>query len=209
MDGVIDIGGGVVSHLDLHASGQLLPDLVHLGSTTLDHVHRIRIGQNKDAHEDSFLPGEPHLRVIVFRAEHNIGDITQPNECAIGLTDHQLLELLSGMQIGVRRQVDLKKRAFGASDGREIIVLGQRVPNIRGADVERSHPLRLHPDAHGEGAAPEDIRRLHASDGGQTRLHQADEIIRYLVRLENVRGETQIGRSDLGIGRLNRDDRDL
>ena len=43
----------------------------------------------------------------------------------------------------------------------------------------------------------------------KSRLDQAHEIIGHLVRLKDVRSETQVGRGKLRIGGLNRDDRDL
>ena len=46
VNGVIDVGGGVVGHLGLHACRKILLDLFHLDANTLDHVHRIRVGQN-------------------------------------------------------------------------------------------------------------------------------------------------------------------
>ena len=94
------------------------------------------------------------------------------------------------VQIGVRGQVDLKQRTFGVADGGEKIISRKRVADLGRADVERRHPLRLHPDAHREGASAENVRFLHAADRGQTRLHQPHEIIGDFVRLQNVRGET-------------------
>ena len=68
-----------------------------------------------------------------------------------------------------------------------IIVRRQRRADLRRADIERRHPIRFQPDAHGEGAAAENLRPLHAGDRGQPRLDDAGEIIGDLVRLQNVR----------------------
>ena len=51
------------------------------------------------------------------------------------------------------------------------------------ADVERRHPVGLEPDAHGEGAAAQDVRALHAFEGGEARLHDAHQVIGDLVLL--------------------------
>jgi hypothetical protein len=64
------------------------------------------------------------------------------------------------------------------------------------ADVERREPVGLEPDAHGERASAQDVRALHAFERGQARLHDAHEIIRDLVRLQNVRRETQIAEAN-------------
>ena len=77
------------------------------------------------------MPGEADLGVVVFGAENDVGDIAQPNECAFVLADDELFELVGGMQIGVRRQVYLKQRAFGAADGGEIIVSRKRARERR------------------------------------------------------------------------------
>ena len=85
----------------------------------------------------------------------------------------------------------------------------KRAADLVRADVERGQPVGLQPDAHGESASAENVRPLHAFERGQARLHDAHEIIRDFVRLQNVRGEAQIGRGELGIGGLDGDDRHL
>jgi len=50
-------------------------------------------------------------------------------------------------------------------------------------------------------APAQDVRLLHALQRGQTRLHDAHEIVRDLVRLQNVGRETQISRGELRIRR--------
>ena len=131
VDGVVDVGGGVVGHLGRHAGRQFLLDLLQLGAHALDDVDRVRIGQDPDAHEDRFLPGEADFGVVIFRAENDVGDVAQPNECAFVLAHDELLELISGMQIGVRGQVHLKERTLGAADGGEIIVSRKRTRGHR------------------------------------------------------------------------------
>ena len=122
--------------------------------------------------------------------------------CSLVLANDQLFELVGRVQIGVRGQIHLKQRTFGAADRGEIIVSRKRAAHLGRADVQRRHPVRLHPDAHGKGAAAENVGFLHAADRGQTRLDQSHEIIGYLVRLKNVRSKTQISGSELRIGGL-------
>ena len=183
--------------------------MLHLHANALDHVDRVRVRQNPDAHEDGFLTGEPHLGVVIFRAEHDVGDVAQPNEISLVLANDQLFEIIRGVQIGVSGEIDLKERTLCAADSGEKIVSRKRAAHLRRADIQRCHPIRLHPDAHGESAAAQNVGFLHAADRGQSRLDQAHEIIGDLVRLENVRGETEISGGKLRIGRLNADHRDF
>ena len=122
MDGVVDISGGVVGNVRLHAARQFLLDLLQFGPDVLDDIDRVRVWQNPDAHENGFLPGEPDLRVVIFGAEDDVGDVAQPNECALVFLDDELLELIRRVQVGVRSQVDLQHRTLRAADRRKIIV---------------------------------------------------------------------------------------
>ena len=135
VNGVVDVGRRVVGHLGGHAARQFLFDLLQLGAHPLDDVDRVRIGQDPDAHEDRFLPGEADFGVVVLCAKNNIGDVAQPNECAFVLPHNELLELVCGMQIRVRRQVHLKQRALRAADGGEVIVSRKRTAHIGRADL--------------------------------------------------------------------------
>ena len=78
----------------------------------------------------AFCPEKRTSRVVIFRAENHVGDVAQPNECALVLADDELLEMLGRMQIGVRGQIDLKQRTFGAADRGEKIVSRKRVANF-------------------------------------------------------------------------------
>ena len=80
LDRGVDVGCAVVGDAALHAGGQFLLDLLHLGPDPLDHVDRVRIGQNENAHEDGALAGEADLGVVIFRAEDHVRDVTQPDE---------------------------------------------------------------------------------------------------------------------------------
>ena len=109
MDGIVDIGGGVVGHLGGHAGGEFLLDLVQFDAHAFDYVDRVCIRQNPNAHEDGLLAREPHFGVVIFGAKNNVGDISEPDECAFVLADHELLELLHRVQIRVRSQVHLQQ----------------------------------------------------------------------------------------------------
>ena len=75
MNGVVDVGGRVVGNFAGHSGRQFLLDLLHLDTHPLDHVNRVGVWQNPDAHEDGFLSGKTYFCVVIFRAEHDIGDI--------------------------------------------------------------------------------------------------------------------------------------
>ena len=113
------------------------------------------------------------------------------------------------MEIGVRRQVDLDERTLGAADRGKEVVGRERLADLRRAYVERGHPFRLEPDAHGKGATAENLRPLHAGERGQPRLDDAGEIVGDLVRLQNIGGEAEIGGCELGIGRQDVDHRNF
>ena len=209
VDGVLDVGGGVVGDARLHAARQLLLDGVHLDAHAVDHVERVGVGQGPDAHEHGGLAREADLGVVVLRAEHHLADVLQPHDGAGLLADDEALEILHGAQVGVGGQVDLDERALGAADGGEVVVGGQRLTHLDRADVERGHALGLEPDAHGEGAGAEDVGALHAFDGGKARLDDAHQVVGDLVLLEHVGPEAEIGRGELAVGRLDVDDRHL
>ena len=99
--------------------------------------------------------------------------------------------------------------ALGLPDGGEVVVRRQRRAHLRRADVERRHAVGLEPGADGERAPAEDVGALHALDGREARLHDADQVVGDLVLLENVRAEAQVHRGELRVRRLDVDRRDL
>ena len=200
MNGVVNVFRGVVRNAAGEAGGQLLLDGFHFGAHPLDHVQRVGVGQNPDAHEDRLLAVKPHLRVVILRAQLHVGHVAQPHEPVAGLADDEIAELLDGAEIGVGGQVHLDQRTLGAADGGKEIIVGQRQANLVRADVERGQAVGFEPDAHGEGAAAQDVRALHAFQRGEPGLDHADEVIGDLVRLQNVRGETQIAGGNLRVG---------
>ena len=82
-------------------------------------------GKTKMPMKTARLAGEADLGVVIFRAEHDVGDVAQPDEGALVLPDDEILEILHRVQIGVRGQVDLNERAFGAAERGEKIIVRQ------------------------------------------------------------------------------------
>ena len=99
-------------------------------------------------------PENRTVLIVVLGAERDLGDVLEPDQRAALRADHQLLELVHGLQIGRRRDVDLDERALGLADRREVVVGGERRADLRRADPERRHPIGLEPRAHRERARP-------------------------------------------------------
>ncbi len=76
----------------------------------------------------------------------------------------EFLEIVGRVQVGVRGEIDLKERTLRAADRGKIVVSSQGAAHIGGADVQRRHAIRFHPDAHGKCAAAEDVGFLHATE---------------------------------------------
>ena len=207
VDGVADVFRRVVGDFSLQAARQIFLDGNHFLAHAFDDVERVRVRQRPDAHEDRVLAAETDFGVVIFRAERNVGDVAQAHERAAGLADDEIFEFLDRAQIGVRRQIDLDERTFRVADGGEKIIRRELFADLIRADVERREPVGFQPDAHRKSASAQNVRALHAFERGQARLHDAHEIIRDLVRLQNVRRETQIAPGELRIGGLDVDDR--
>ena len=208
-DGARDVLGPVVGDLACDLLGQVLLQLVHLDADALDHVERVGVGQRPDADEHRRLAVEVDRGVVILGPEDHVGDVAQPHGRALALADHHLLELLGRAKVGVGGQVHLDQLALGLAHRRQVVVGGERLPDLGGADVERRHPVGLEPDSHGEGARAEDVRALHAVDGGEPRLDRADQVIGDLILFEELGGEAEVGGGELAVGRLDVEDRDL
>jgi hypothetical protein len=135
VDGVVDVSRSVVGDFAFHSGRQFPLDLLHLRANAFDHVHRIRIRQNVNPHEDCFLSREPHLGVVIFRAELDVRDVAQPDEISFLLANDQFFEIIHRVQVGVRGQIDLKQRTFRVTDGREKIISRKHVAHLGRADV--------------------------------------------------------------------------
>ena len=209
VDRILDIFGRVVSHVPGEAGRQFVLDRGHFFADALDHFQRIGVGQHPDAHEHGAFAAEAHLAVVIFRAERHVGHVAQPDELVAVLPHHELFEFIHGTQIGVRRQIHLHQRTLRVADRREKIIGRKHLPDLIRIDAERRQPVGLQPDAHGECAAAQQVRALHAFERGEARLHNARQIIGDLIRLQQVRGKTQVGGGELRVGGLNVDCRHL
>ena len=209
VDGVLDVGGRVVGHADLHAGRQLGLDGRHLGPHALDHFERVRRRQHPDAHEHRGLAVEADVLLVVLGAEHDVGDLAEADDDAVLLLHDQLAELLGRPQVGVGHQVDRDHRSLGAADRRQVVVAGQRLAQLRRRDAPGRHLLGLQPDPHRERPRAEDVGALDAGDGAQLRLHDAGQVVGDLVLIETRRREAEIQRGELVVRHLQLDPRRL
>ena len=69
---------------------------------------------------------------------------------------------------------------------RDKIVGGQGLAHLNRADVKGRHTVGFQPDAHGKGTGPQDIRTLNTGDGREPRLHHTNQVVGYLVLLQDV-----------------------
>ena len=184
VDRVLDVCGRVVGDARLHAGRHLRLDAGDFRADAPDDVERVGGGQHPDAHEDRRLTVEADVLLVVLRAEHDVGDVAEPDDDAVLLLDDELAELLRRAQVGVGDEVHRHHRSLGAPERREVVVARQRLPQHRGRNAVRRHPVRLEPDAHGEGTVAEDVGALDAADGAQPRLHDANQIVGNLVLIE-------------------------
>ena len=98
----------------------------------LDNFQRVRCGQDPDSHEGGGFAVEANVGVVVLGAQHHVGNFAQTNDDAALLLYNQLLELLGRPQVGVRNQIHGNHRALGATERRQVVVLGQCIAHIRG-----------------------------------------------------------------------------
>ena len=158
----------------------------------VDHGQRIGFGRAVDADEHRLQSVEGRGRIRVLRPELDLGDVAEAHQRVAVGGDHQLAERLGGVERGQRVDADLGVVALHFAGGGGEVVGRQRVAHVVGADAERRHPLRVEPDAHGEGLAAEDLRVGDAVDGLQLRLDDADEIVGDLRRRHHRRIERQV-----------------
>ena len=109
MNRVVDVGSSVVSDLSSHPGGQLAPDLLHLRAHPLDDIDGVCIRKNPNPHEHGFLSGESDLGIVIFRAEHHVGYVPEPDQRAFVLTYNELFKIVCRMQVGVRGEIYLKQ----------------------------------------------------------------------------------------------------
>ena len=121
----------------------------------------------------------------------------------------ELAEFLGRLEIRVGDEVHRHHGSFRRAERREVVVLRQRLLDVRRRDAERGHPVGLQPYAHRERAAAKDVGALHAAHGGELRLHHACQVIGDLVLIELAGGEAEIHRRELRVRGLKVDDRRL
>jgi len=209
LDGGADVDGRVVGDAGRHAGRQRRRDLLHGVAHAADHVEGVRPRQHPDPHEGGRLPVEADFLLVVLGPERDVGDLAEADDGAPLLLDYEPAELLRGSEVGVRHHVDGDHRPLRPPEGGEVVVPRQRVAHLRRGDPKRRHPVRLQPDPHGEGAVAEDVGALHPLDGGELRLHHARQVVGDLVLVEVLRGEAEVHRGELVVGRLQLDDRRL
>ena len=177
VDRVVDVLRRVVGDPDLHTRRQLRLNAGNLLSNPGDDVERVGGRQHPDAHECGAFAVEPHVLLVVLGAEHDVGDLTEPDDDALVFLDDELPELLRGPQVRVGDQVHRDHRSLGPSKRRQVVVAGERLADGGRRDAERRHPIRFQPDPHGERAVAEDIGPLHAADGAEPRLHHPHQVV--------------------------------
>ncbi len=208
-DRVLDVGGRVVRDPDLHADGQLRPDVGDRVAHVLDHGEGVGGRQHPDPHERGGLPVEPDIGLVVLGAEHHVGDLAQPHDDALVFLDHELAELLGGLEVGVGDEVDRHHGPVRLAQGGERVVVRQRAAHLRRRDLEGGHPVGLQPDPHRERPAAQDVGALHAGDRRELGLDDARQVIGDLVLVEVLGGEPDVDRRELRVRGLQVDDRRL
>ncbi len=167
--------------------------LRQLRAHALDDVERVRGRQHPDAHEGRGLAVEADVLVVVLGAEHDVGDLAEPDDVALLLLDDELLELLGRLEVGVGDEVDRHHRALGRAERGEVVVGGQqrRTPGTA--------RCRAPPSARASArcawrrcARPGCRRAARRVTAEQLRLHDARQVVGDLVLVEVLRGEPDV-----------------
>ena len=61
----------------------------------------LAFGSGQTPMNTALFAAEPHLRIVILRAQHHVGHVAQPDELVAGLADDEVAELLDGAQVGV------------------------------------------------------------------------------------------------------------
>ncbi len=129
-DGLVDVARRVVGDSRRHPGGQLSLDLLHVLAHALDDVQRVRRRQDPDAHESRGLAVEANLLVVVLGAEHDVGDVAQPDHDSLVLLDHELTKLLRRLEVRVRHEIDRDHGALRGPERRQVVVVPQRIAHL-------------------------------------------------------------------------------
>ncbi len=192
----MDVFRRVVRHADFHPGRQLSFDVRQRRPHRLDHLQRIGRRQHPYAHERGFLAAEPHLFIVGFRAELDVGNVSQPDIRPALFAHDEVAKFLRRSQIGVGREVHGHHPALGGADGGQIVVRRQRLPHFAGRDVPRCQPVGFQPDPHRKGARAENLGLLYAGNRRQFRLNHPQQVICDLVLVEILRIKTQVRRRE-------------
>jgi len=79
VDGVVDVSRSVSSDFAFHSGRNSLWICSISTRTRLITYTAFAFGRNVNSHEDCFLSREPHLGVVIFRAELDVRDVAQPD----------------------------------------------------------------------------------------------------------------------------------
>ncbi len=113
--------------------GHLLLQSFHLGPHPLDDVERVRVRERPDADEDRGLAGEIDRRVVVLRAQHDVGHVAEAHHRAVLSRAPPVAGIpRTERQVGVGGQVDLDQRALGLAHRRQVVVGGERLADLAG-----------------------------------------------------------------------------
>ena len=182
----------VVGDLHLQRRRQVALQLRKQRAHAGDDVERVALRRRLHADEDRALAAERDAGVGALRRQFDGGDVLHPHEAAVLGLDRHALELLDVLQVGVGGDVGDDEIALGLA-GRGLEVVGpDRRGDVVGRHAAARHPLRIEPQPHRKGLAAENIRRRHAVDGRQDRLHHAGEIVGDRRARELVAGEADI-----------------
>ena len=102
-DRAVHVPRGVIDDPRVQALGQLRLDRRERIAHVPDHREQVGAGRHLDPDVDGALPVEGHGRVIVFRAEGDLGHVAQPDDGPVDLPDHQVAELLDACEGPWRR----------------------------------------------------------------------------------------------------------
>ena len=106
------------------------------------------------------LAVEADVLVIVLGAQHDVGNVAEPDDDAVLLFHDELTELLRRAQVGVGDQVHRHHGPLRPPERRKIVVPGQRASRSCEGEMPYAAILvGLEPDPHGEGARHRECRR--------------------------------------------------
>ena len=177
VDRIADILRRIVADAGVEAGRHLLLELVQFNAHATDNVDDVGVRLRKHPREHSGLSGVTHQGVIVLGTQLHIGNVLQPDDRVVFLVDDQSPKVGWAVHIGVGREIGLHQRALGGADRGQVVVGGQRRPDLRRTDTHGGHAVGLQPDAHREGARTEDLDPLHAGNRGQARLYHPRQVI--------------------------------